>query len=297
VIELRAFDPSVDGAAVFDLWTRSIGHAWPVARDDFDEIMGDGLVAVDGSTIVGTSMFSCREATAHLQVILVDDDLQGQGIGARLHAATVAALGDRGVTRVQLAGTPVRYLWPGLPAELRDLRQPLERRGWTFGYTCWDLVRTLADYETPAEVAQSASEVTFRRAGADDRAPLLAFERTHFPQWADDFSSDAGSRTAIVAVDEDGQLVGSLLAADQREPHVWRHLLGDACGSINCVGVDERVQGRGIGTRMVAHACETLQADGVINCHIGWVELLSFYGRLGFQPWREYDRAALELRR
>jgi predicted N-acetyltransferase YhbS len=297
VIEIRAFDPSVDDVSVFELWTRTLGHAWPVARDDFDEVMGEGLVAVDGSTIVGTSMFSCREGTAHLQVILVDDELQGQGIGARLHDATVAALGDRDVTRAQLAGTPVRYLWPGLPAELRDLRQPLERRGWTFGYTCWDLVRSLADYETPAEVARSASDVTFRRTGAGDREPLLAFERAHFPQWANDFSSDAGSRAAIVAIDEAGQIVGSLLATDQSEPHVWRELLGDACGSINCVGVDERVQGRGIGTRMVANACETLQASGVVNCHIGWVELLSFYGRLGFKPWREYDRATLGLSR
>jgi ribosomal protein S18 acetylase RimI-like enzyme len=278
------------------LWEQSLGHAWPVARGDLDAIMREGLVAVDGSTVAGTAMFSRGDATASLQLLLVDPAMQHRRVGAELYDAAVAALRGRGVTHAQLAGTPGCYLWPGLPAELRHLRQPLERRGWTFGYTCWDLVRSLADYETPGDVATPA-DVTFRRAGGDDHDALLAFERARFPQWADDFANDEGSSAAIVAIDESGQIVGSLLAVNQREPHVWRLLLGDACGSINCVGIDERVQGRGIGTRLVAYACETLQAEGVINCHIGWVELLSFYGRLGFRPWREYDRASLDLSR
>lgn len=295
MIEIRAFDPSADGASVFELWTRSLGQAWPVARADFEAIVHEGLVAVEGNTVVGAALFSCGARTAHLHALLVDEAVQRRELGARLHDATVATLVERRVTRVHLAGTPVRYLWPGLPAELRQLRKPLERRGWTFGTTCWDLVRSLADYETPGEIATSAPEVTFRRAGTDDRNALLAFERTHFPQWSSDFERDTGSTAAFVAVDEAGHIVGSLLATNPTEPHLWRHLLGDECGSINCVGIDERVQGRGIGTRMVATACETLRSEGVLNCHIGWVEELPFYGRLGFEPWREYDRAALEL--
>ncbi len=296
MIDLRPFDPSGDGAAVFELWNRSLGHAWTVGRADFDAVMREGLVGVDDDGgVVGAAMFSCRGDTASLQLLVVDPALQRQGCGAALHEATVAALGRRGVTHVRLAGTPGNHLWPGLPSELSHLRQPLERRGWNFRETCWDLVRSLDDYRTPEEVAERATDFGFRWAAAADRAALLEFERTHFPQWLDDFVADEELDTAIVAVGEEGQIVGSLLAADQHQPQLWRSMLGDALGTINAVGVDERVEGRGVGTRMVAYACEQLQARGVINCHISWVVLLSFYGRLGFTPWREYERAELEL--
>jgi GNAT superfamily N-acetyltransferase len=295
VLEIRAFDPSADGGSAFGLWTRSLGEDWPVPRDEFDVAMHDGLVAVDGGRVVGIATFSCEADVASLQLVLVDPELQRQGVGAKLHEEVVAELRRRGVTRARLAGTPGHYLWPGLPGELVHLRKPLERRGWTFRETCWDLARSLAAYETPIGVATPAAGVTFRWATAEDRAPLLAFERAYFPQWLDAFSSDEGAETAIVGVGDGGQIVGSLLAADQHRPHLWRNLLGDACGSINCVGVDEREQGRGIGTRMVAYACEQLRASGVINCHIGWAVLLPFYGRLGFEPWRAYERAELEL--
>jgi len=42
---------------------------------------------------------------------------------------------------------------------------------------------------------------------------------------------------------------------------------------------------------MVASACEQLRDRGVGNCHIGWTTELSFYGRLGFHPWRRYQTA------
>ena len=48
---------------------------------------------------------------------------------------------------------------------------------------------------------------------------------------------------------------------------------------------------RRIGTALVAYACEQLRDRGVVNCHIGWTPLLSFYGRLGFRPWRRFEMA------
>jgi predicted N-acetyltransferase YhbS len=48
---------------------------------------------------------------------------------------------------------------------------------------------------------------------------------------------------------------------------------------------------RRIGTALVAYACEQLRDRGVVNCHIGWTPFLSFYGRLGFRPWRRFEMA------
>jgi beta-N-acetylhexosaminidase len=55
------------------------------------------------------------------------------------------------------------------------------------------------------------------------------------------------------------------------------------------------MRGRGIGTGIVAYACEQLRERGVGHCHIGWTVLLSFYGRLGFRPWRRYETAGRQL--
>src|SRR5436309_10711654 len=90
---------------------------------------------------------------ASLQLLLVDPDLRPQGIGRRLHDAALEQFAHLGAQSVSLGGALGPYLWPGLPAELAEARAILERWGWTFGYTCWDLVRELADYQMSADVA------------------------------------------------------------------------------------------------------------------------------------------------
>jgi GNAT superfamily N-acetyltransferase len=169
----------------------------------------------------------------------------------------------------------------------------LERWGWQFGDPCWDLVRRLSDFERPPEIAATPG-ITYRPASEADRADLAAFEAAHFPEWAHYFA-DEGLASAFLAVDERGDLVGSLVAADHSRPQLWRHLLGSDSGSIGAVGVADTVRGRGVGTAMLAHACDWLRDCGVGNCHISWTTLLSFYGRLGFLPWRRYETASREL--
>ena len=106
---------------------------------------------------------------------------------------------------------------------------------------------------------------------------------------------DARLERSVVAVDERGAVVGSLLAFDAAHPQLWRRLLGDDSGAIAAVGVHERVRNRGAGTALVAFASEQLRDRGVGRCHIGWTDRLSFYGRLGYRPWRRFERATLQL--
>ncbi len=97
----------------------------------------------------------------------------------------------------------------------------------------------------------------------------------------------------IIAVDAEGIIRGALLIECPTDgPSVWSELLGEDAGAIGAVGVAQDVREQGVGTALVAKACEVLRDAGVGNCHIGWTDLLSFYGRLGFRPWREYVRAS-----
>jgi GNAT superfamily N-acetyltransferase len=54
------------------------------------------------------------------------------------------------------------------------------------------------------------------------------------------------------------------------------------------VGVAEAQRGRDIGIALVAYASEILKSRGVGNSVIDWTNLDSFYGRVGYQIWREY---------
>lgn len=292
--EIRPCRP-VDDASLFTLWSESLGRAWPLEAAAFAEVVQAGFVAVDAGRIVGVVALASAGSAASLQLLLVEPELRGRGIGAELHDVALEALSRRGATQLSLAGTPGKYFWPGLPAELSAARTFFETRGWEFGDTCRDLVRSLHDYETPAEVASTSAGIDCRRAGLGGRAALLEFEQLHFPHWQPYYASSAGLVSAIVAVDEQERLVGALLASDRGQPQLWHRLLGDDYGAIGAIGVADSVRGRGVGTALVAHACEQLRERGVGNCHIGWTELRSFYGLLGFLGWREYETATRKL--
>jgi GNAT superfamily N-acetyltransferase len=285
-------DPVRDEDAAVALWQRSL-PLWPIARAEFAGVIGDALVATVDRQLAGFAAVAHRGRRGSLPLLLVDRDRRRCGLGRRLHDAALDHLRRRGADTAGLGGTPGPYLWPGLPADLDDARAILDRWGWRFGYRCWDLVRDLSDYETPREVAARASAYSYRWASGADRERLAAFEARHFPSWGTYLN--AGLDSAIVGVDEAGEIVGSLIARDQRHPPLWRELLGDDSGTIGAVGVAERARGRGVGTAMVAYACEQLRDRGVGNCHVGWTTELSFYGRLRFRHWRRYDTAQRSL--
>jgi len=288
---IRTYDASGDAESVHELWCRALGEAWPVDRARFGSVVREGLVAVCDERIVGVAACVAGESVGSLQLLLVDPAQRGRGIGGSLLQGTLEYLGRRGVGRVHLAGTPGPYFWPGLPADLRAARPFLEKRGWAFHGSCWDLVRSLHHYETPADVRLRQADLTYRWVTPADRDRLLEFERAHFPYWEGYYARDEALDEAVIAVDGSGSIVGSLLATDFRRPQLWRGILGDDSGAIGAVGVHESQRGRGAGTALVAFACDQLRARGVRQCHIGWTTLLTFYGRLGFQPWREFESA------
>jgi len=291
MIAIRAYDAGQDLDATFELWRRSLGRRWPVARADFAGRLRTGLVAARGGRLAGVALHARAGDAASLQLLLVEPELERGGIGGQLHEAFLAGLAGRGVARVRLGGTPGPYLWPGVPAGLTAARRAFAAWGWAFDETCWDLTRSLADYRTPVDVrAPDHPGIACRWTTPADRNAIVAFERAHFPQWADSFAADPAA--VFVAVEADGSIVGSLIATDGSRPHLWRHLLGEATGSINAVGVAEHGRGLGIGTFLVASACAALHNRGVDMCHIGWTSLLGFYGRLGFRPWRRYELAS-----
>jgi beta-N-acetylhexosaminidase len=59
-------------------------------------------------------------------------------------------------------------------------------------------------------------------------------------------------------------------------------------GALGTVGVAAARRGQGIGLALVARGSEILKEQGINQCHISWVVLLDFYGKLGYRTWRSY---------
>jgi len=296
-VVLRPFEPNRDLAASFALWNAALGDSWPLAVPAFRARAAAGIVAVLEGEMAGLALTHAGELRPGIRAIVVSPPLQGRGIGAALLDAAVASLPQGWV---QLGGA-LDYLWPGVPVNLPRANAFFQRRGWSVTGTSWDLVGNLRAYHTPPEVAERAarSGCTFRRAEAADVAAILRFEEAFFSNWVPYFRETLDPSRIVVAVEADDTIVGALLTEVAGQgtnwAGTWAAILGTDMGAIGAVGVAPQVRMKGVGTGLMARAAELLRDEGAGNCHVGWTGLLSFYGRLGFEPWREYAMSRRQI--
>lgn len=290
-ITLEDLDPVADRPVLEALWEAALAPTWPLLPAGLGMIEA-GLVARERGTPLGAVAVDPHGC---VPLLLVDPARQRRGIGSMLLDAALRRLAGLGVRTVGLGSGGRDYIWPGVPENLQAAAAFFSARGWDLDDTVTDLVGDLRDYRTPDGVHERAARegVRFEIAGAPDRAELLAFEAANFPQWLRYF--ERGDGPVLLARDRDGLLAGALIFGGPDAGHVFAPLLGPAAGTIGCVGVADRAQGRGIGTAMVATASELLHDAGVQACHIGWTVRYAFYGRLGYTPWRRYRMSRRRL--
>jgi predicted N-acetyltransferase YhbS len=68
----------------------------------------------------------------------------------------------------------------------------------------------------------------------------------------------------------------------------WHRLLGEHYGGLGPIGVSASHRGRGLGLALLCHSVAHLRDLGVRRMCIDWTNLLDFYGKIGFAPWKEY---------
>jgi GNAT superfamily N-acetyltransferase len=278
---LRTFRPAADHSALEALWQAALAPTWPLLPTAIARIK-TGLVAERRGSPVG---LAALDEAGSIPLLLVHPAHQRQGVGSTLLDAALAELAARGADRVSLGGGD-NHIWPGVPTNL-PAAAFFAARGWHWDRTVADLTRDLRGYRTPAGVHARIAQAGFTVAPADgDRAQVLAFEATHFPRWLRRF--DQPGTPVLAARDARGHLAGTLLFHGPDPDLLYAPLLGPAPGNIACVGVADHARNRGVGTALVARACELLRDAGTRTCLIDWTTRESFYGRLGYLPWRRY---------
>ena len=281
---LRPFSGGADHVLVEELWLAALAGRWPLLPRAV-AVVRNGYLAVEDGRAVG---FAAVDLAGSIPLVLVTPGHQGRGIGTGLLSAALDRLRAAGVSVVHAGSGGTDCIWPGVPLDLPGAVRLFTARGWHASHDTLDLVADLPDYRAPALASGSADRagLTITPAAAADLAAVVAFEEATFPNWARWFR--AGNRDALLARDSAGTIAATLLLDGPGANTVYEPMLGPAAATISCVGVAPQMEGRGIGTALVARASEILRDRGAGTCHIGWTVRESFYTRAGYQPWRRY---------
>lgn len=278
--ELRPLRGAADHALVEALWLAALEGRWPLPRAI--AIVRDGFLATEGGRPVGCVAV---DLAGSIPLVLVVPGHQRRGIGACLLSAALGRLRAAGVSTASAGSGGTDCIWPGVPLDLNAAVRLFTACGWHADHDTLDLVADLPGYQAPA-LASGSAGATITPAAPADLAAVVAFEEATFPNWARWFR--AGNRDVLLARDGAGTIVATLLLDGPGADTVYGPMLGPAAATISCVGVAPHMEGRGIGTALVARASEILRDRGAGTCHISWTVRESFYTRAGYRPWRRY---------
>lgn len=317
-LERRAVDPAFEGALV-DLWNRAFPATYPMRAKLLSQTTWlcpqfdlEGSQTVwDGDRLVAALLLKRFLVPMHavpddgrgfIQALFVDPDYQGQGIGSALLQDGIAHIRRFWQGVIRIGGDPDRLL-PGIPSELPALTW-FARRGAVLGKPGIDLQNLeLQELEYPY-----GDE--FRPATLEDRDDLLAFLAMEFPgRWTWEVArhfEEGRDPAEIMLAEQDGRIVGFAMIYTHESPWVGPGVYwtcgregedlaeGRVPGGLGPIGVGHNTRGKGMGLGLLQAGLAELQRRGVTEAVIDWTNLVQFYGKAGFRPWRYYTLAQFE---
>lgn len=314
-MELHAFEPANQThlSALAALWNAACGPELTITPQAmrFNTLPTTGavqagkLALVDGQTagfVLASAFPDGAPAVSPPEVgwvdaIAVSPHYQHRGLGGALLAWAEGWLAEQGCA-VVLLGSSLRPFAPGLPTAL-GTEGFFRRRGYAHPPDSereWDVARNLADYTSPPNVRQGLpGEV--RPAQPGEEGALLTFLEHEFPgRWHFEFQEflvNGGRLSDFMVLLTEGGVAGfcQLTFEDSLRPldRFFMHELPRPWGQLGPIGVSQRRRGAGYGAIVLDAGLRRLHAAGVAGCVIDWTSLLDFYGKFGFQPYREYE--------
>lgn len=155
-------------------------------------------------------------------------------------------------------------------------------------------MRPASDYTPPATVREIPGSVRPAQPGQEEA--LLAFLRREFPdRWRFEYEEHlrVGGRISdymLLWTDAGVRGFCQLTFEDSPKPieRFFPYRLPRPWGNLRPIGVSAADRGRGYGAAVLDAGLRRLRDNGVKGCVIDWTSLLDFYGKFGFEPYREY---------
>jgi GNAT superfamily N-acetyltransferase len=231
-----------------------------------------------------------------IDAIAVAPNAQRQGVGtAMLHQAE-AWLKQQGSQTITI-GAGLHPFVPGVPERLETV-DFFKQHGYGTDPApigCqWDVAANLATYKPPATVREVDAVV--RPAQPDDHEFLLSFLQREFPthwRYAYEEYRAAGGRVSdyMVLWTERG-IDGCCLLTFEDSLHpierYYPYRLPRPWGHLGSIGISKDRRGQGLGAALLDAGLRRLHNNGVNGCVIDWTDLLDFYAKFGFNPYRSY---------
>lgn len=306
------------GPAVVSLWNRAIGNSYPLQerllRQNVDENPnfrpGDAILAWRGNALVGFALLQryrgdepdCQgwKNTGWLAAVVVDPALQRRGIGTRM----VAALLDQaeGIAREAVQpGGGIFWFIPGVPEDLPAARPFCESLGFQFGRTVYDIRADLSAFVLPERSTGLLTDhgLAARPCTVDETDRLLNFILTEFGgNWwynAKTFFDAGGTPADWLLLLRDDAIVGMARLHHPGQavigaPRYWLH--GPDAGGLGPIGIAASLRGLGLGLALLHSTLAHLRERGVTDAVADWTDLLNFYAKAGFTPWKGYAESA-----
>ncbi|MGH8977081.1 MAG: GNAT family N-acetyltransferase [Acidimicrobiia bacterium] len=203
-------------------------------------------------------------------LVVVTPDRQGEGLGTALVRDALSIARERGATRAHLANSVPRYLWPGVEITNTRAGMLFEALGFERDLVGINMVIPTA-FRRPAPRGV-VIEREFGPAAID-------FAVRAYPNWVAELEVAIDRGTAFAARTTAGETIGFGCHSCNRT------------GWIGPIATDPTSQHGGVGSAVLAAACEDLELRGHDSAEISWVSNLRFYGKCGatvsrvFQGW------------
>ncbi len=306
---------AADIDAVATLWNAACPADLPISsrfvRYNVTPVTGGqqvGKLAVIDGAVVGALLTSTMRAgpplllepTGWIDLLVVDPAHQQQQIGRTLLAWAEAWLLGQGCVQIQIGANP-RLFVPGLPTALPSAGF-FQRYGYNTEQLVWDLAANLAGYQPPATVREIPGVVQPAQPG--DEAALDEFLAREFPgRWRFNFQEYCRipayriSDYMLLWTERGIDGFCCLTFEDSQRPieRYYPYTLPRPWGQLGTVGVSADCRGRGFGAALVDAGLRRLHNNGVNGCVIDWTTIVDFYGKFGFQPYREYRQLSKRL--
>ena len=311
MIELQPFQPAggADLDALVAIWNAACGASLPANRRFFAYNVRpstgaeqSGCLALVGGQPAGFVLASAAVATfgdtGWIDALAVAPEHRRQGVGGRALGWAEQWLAAHGCRGVRL-GSSLRTFVPGVPLE-SGASAYFERRGYALRQHEWDVARDLGGYDAPTTRVPPAD---VRPVEPGQEPALLEFMERAFPgRWAYEYREALGEGVRpgdFLALWLDGAVEGfcRLTFEDSLRPieRFYPQRLPRPWGQLGPIGVGQRCRGQGYGAAVLDAGLRHLRDRGVRGCVIDWTDLLGFYAKFGFEPYREFAIMAREL--
>lgn len=307
---------------IISLWNKNIGVAYPMDHRLFEENLEADhnfkkiVAAYCGGSLIGFVIMKQwteksgnilpNNGVGHINSIIVDANYRNQGIGSELLNKAEDELKAKGVKKLTIGGDHFHF-FPGVPMEFRIFEKILLKRAYEASNIYNDMICDISKVDLEKlqgiKLNNKASYIieTLNDSCKDE---LLSFlERCFSGRWYGDINSffDMGMDNSDIVVIKDGnKIIGFCHIYDSNSitigpPIYWRELLGENYGGLGPIGIDASYRGGGLGQTILYKSLELLKARGVKNMVIDWTDLVEFYGKFSFIPWKKYKKFTKEL--